>query len=93
MLRERKIASRALRATVVLLAFTAMARAESGFFEKRAIFPVNPKHNHASCVVQTQGWKPAGGLVCRQRRAEVRRRRDRGSVACRRENRNGGPSS
>src|SRR6476646_4983032 len=54
MKRERKIVSCALRAAVVLLAFTAMARAESGLFEKRAIFPVNPKHNHASCVVQTK---------------------------------------
>ena len=33
-----------------------------------AIFPANPKHNHASCVVETAGWQPAGGLVRRQRR-------------------------
>jgi predicted neuraminidase len=27
-------------------------RDESGFFERTAIFPANPKHNHASCVVE-----------------------------------------
>ena len=32
----------------------AASRADSGFCEKRAIFPTNPKHNHASCVVQTK---------------------------------------
>ena len=42
------------RAAVVLLGWSAIARAESGFCEKRAIFPINPKHNHASCVVQTK---------------------------------------
>jgi predicted neuraminidase len=51
---ERKFVSRALRAAVVLLACAGLARAESGFCEKQAIFPVNPKHNHASCVVQTK---------------------------------------
>jgi predicted neuraminidase len=51
---ERKIAGRVLRAAVLMLTFTATARAESGFCEKRAIFPVNPKHNHASCVIQTK---------------------------------------
>ncbi len=32
----------------------AHVQAQTGFCEKRAIFPINPKHNHASCVVQTK---------------------------------------
>ena len=55
------------------------AQGEPASFERSAIFPVNSKHNHASCVVETQGWQPAGGLVCRQRRADGRRRGHRGA--------------
>jgi len=39
------------------LAWTVLAatsRADSPFFESTPIFPMNPKHNHASCVVQTK---------------------------------------
>jgi predicted neuraminidase len=41
-------------AAALLLGCSAMARADSGFCDKQAIFPINPKHNHASCVVQTK---------------------------------------
>jgi predicted neuraminidase len=42
------------RLAVFVLGCTAMARADSGYCDKHAIFPINPKHNHASCVVQTK---------------------------------------
>ena len=53
--RERKIARRA-RASRCRLAGVARRwhGPNPGFCEKRAIFPINPKHNHASCVVQTK---------------------------------------
>ena len=54
MKKDRKTALVVVQAALVLLSWSATARAESGFCEKRAIFPVNPKHNHASCVVQTK---------------------------------------
>jgi predicted neuraminidase len=34
--------------------WAATARAEPPFRERAAIFPANPKHNHASCVVETR---------------------------------------
>ena len=42
------------RAALILLGSMATARADSGFCDKRAIFAINPHHNHASCVVQTK---------------------------------------
>ncbi len=50
----------------------ANAWAEESVLERSAIFPANPKHNHASCVVETKPRASAGGLVFRQRRAQVR---------------------
>jgi predicted neuraminidase len=40
------------RATA-LLVIASIARAEQPVFEHSPIFPANPKHNHASCVVET----------------------------------------
>ncbi len=54
MKKDRKTLHRLALAVIVLLGWLATARADSGFCEKRAIFPINPKHNHASCVVQTK---------------------------------------
>jgi predicted neuraminidase len=54
MQRKRGFARLFTRVTALVLAFSATARAQLGFCEKRAIFPINPKHNHASCVVETK---------------------------------------
>ena len=37
---------------LVLACLASSARGEPEFFERTAIFPANPKHNHASCVVE-----------------------------------------
>ncbi len=42
------------QAAVLMVSCSVIARADSGFCRKQAIFPINPKHNHASCVVQTK---------------------------------------
>ena len=41
-------------AVMLVMSCSPIARAESGFCKKQAIFPINAKHNHASCVVQTK---------------------------------------
>jgi predicted neuraminidase len=41
-----------LRAGLIVVGWSAIARAESPFCERAAIFPPNAKHNHASCVIQ-----------------------------------------
>ena len=51
----------------------------AGFFERTAIFPGQFQAQSRLLRGRAQGWQPAGGLVCRQRRAEGRRRGDRGS--------------
>jgi predicted neuraminidase len=54
-MRTNVLSARRLFLTVLLFqACSAHALAQTGFCEKRAIFSVNPKHNHASCVVQTK---------------------------------------
>jgi predicted neuraminidase len=50
----RKFRRSLAQAAFVILGCSALARADSGFCKKQAIFPINPKHNHASCVVQTK---------------------------------------
>src|SRR5262245_61215725 len=42
-------------AVVHALAPPPSASAEGEIFERAAIFPANPKHNHASCVIETKG--------------------------------------
>src|SRR5262249_16204522 len=54
MKRFRKFPACCVQVAVVVLAISSTGRTESGLCEKRAIFPINPKHNHASCVVQTR---------------------------------------
>jgi predicted neuraminidase len=51
---DRKFRHSLARAAIIALACSAPARADSGFCKKQAIFPINPKHNHASCVVQAK---------------------------------------
>lgn len=54
MKKDRTTLQAVAAAGLVFFGWVAMGRADPGFFEKRAIFPINPQHNHASCVVQTK---------------------------------------
>jgi predicted neuraminidase len=54
-----KLGTRLVRLVLALGASTATAWAEPPVCERAAIFPANPKHNHASCVVETK----AGNLL------------------------------
>jgi predicted neuraminidase len=44
-----------LRAMLLIVASASVARADGPAFSKAAIFPPEPKHNHASCVVELPG--------------------------------------
>ncbi len=51
---HRKLLRPLARAAVAILACSSAAHADSAFCKKQPIFAANPKHNHASCVVQTK---------------------------------------
>jgi predicted neuraminidase len=48
-----KLVSYLVRFGLAWTVLAAAARADSPFFESTPIFPMNAKHNHASCLVQT----------------------------------------